>query len=80
MLAHLQNPPPHTNIVVTLVAFCCVWGCILYYIQPNCNKGPNDRNENMRIMKLLWLPIKRYTFTQTQKANMDMPPSIYLAS
>ncbi len=33
--AHLQNPPPHTNIVVTLIAFCYVWGCIIYYIQPN---------------------------------------------
>ncbi len=36
--AHLQNPPRHTNIVVTLGAFCYVWGCIIYYIQPNWYK------------------------------------------
>ncbi len=26
--AHLQNPPPLTNRVVTFVAFCYVWRCI----------------------------------------------------
>ncbi len=33
--AHMQNPPPLTNRVVTFVAFSYVWGCIIYYIQPN---------------------------------------------
>ncbi len=35
IVAHLQNPPPLTNIEVTPVAFYYVWGCNIYYIQPN---------------------------------------------
>ncbi len=31
----MHKSPPLTNIEVTLVAFCNVWGFIIYYIQPN---------------------------------------------
>ncbi len=43
-LAHLQNPPPLTNRVVTFGAFGSVKGCIIYYMFSLCVHSWTIRN------------------------------------